>query len=126
MGKFPVKLGAAVLCGAAVLKTYTESKQHYAFNYSRRFYPASAEYPDITNYRNIMARNLNKNLYAQLRDLRTSNGFTIDDAIQTGVDNPGKLSSTGIVAGDEETYKVKKDPHLITFIDRVKNGKNRM
>ncbi len=55
-----------------------------------------------------MARNLSLNLYARLRDLRTPNGFTLDDAIQTGVDNIGKFTYTGIVAGDEESYEVKR------------------
>ncbi len=48
-------------------------------------------------------------LYAKLRDLRTPNGFTIDDVIQTGVDNVGKFSTTGCVAGDEESYKVFRE-----------------
>ena len=39
-------------------------------------------------------------------------GFTIDDAIQTGVDNIGQFSHTGIVAGDEESYEVNKYIHL--------------
>ena len=108
LSKFPLKTCAVLVGGAAGFEIYNElnSKPHFAFNYSRRFYPASAEYPDIARHKNIMARNLSKSLYAKMRDLRTSNGFSIDDAIQTGVDNPGRLSSTGVVAGDEETYKV--------------------
>ena len=77
-----------------------------AFNYSRKLYPASAEYPDLSKNHNIMSRHLTANLYAKLRDLRTTNGYTVDDAIQTGVDNVGKFSSTGLVAGDEESYQV--------------------
>ena len=77
------------------------------YNYSRRYYPASSEYPELKRNRNIMARNLTPQLYAKLRDLRTPNGFTVDDAIQTGVDNIGKFSLTGIVAGDEESYQVR-------------------
>ena len=38
-------------------------------------------------------------------------GFTIDDVIQTGVDNPGHpfIMTVGCVAGDEESYEVFKD-----------------
>ena len=108
--KIPIKLCAAVVCSAVVFKNFKETQpiEHHAtgYNYSRRYYPASSEYPDLTKNRSIMARNLTQNLYAKLRDLRTPNGFNVDNAIQTGVDNIGSFSYTGIVAGDEETYEV--------------------
>ena len=89
--KFPIKLCAAVAFGTVVLKNFTESspslKAQYASNYSRKYYPASSEYPEVKKNRNIMSRNLTENVYAKLRDLRTPNGFTIDDAIQTGLSN---------------------------------------
>ena len=52
-------------------------------------------------------------MYAKLRDRITSSGYTIDDAIQVGVDNPGVPSRQyfGVSAGDEESYKVKSLPH---------------
>ena len=42
---------------------------------------------------------------------KTPSGFTLDMAIQTGVDNPGHpfISTVGVVAGDEESYEVFKD-----------------
>lgn len=110
--KRSLKLCTAILCGSLVYRNAFSppfESIHFAssgYNYSRRFYPASSEYPDISKNRNIMARNLNKRIYAKLRDYRTSNGFTIDDAIQTGVDNVGNFSSSGCIAGDEETYGV--------------------
>ena len=108
--KFPMKLCAASVCGAVVLKSFVESNRETTltagYNYSRKFYPASSEYPDLSRNRSIMARNLTQGLYAKLRDQRTRLGFNIDDAIQTGVDNIGTFSFTGIVAGDEETYEV--------------------
>jgi len=58
-----------------------------------------------------MADQLTPSLYAQLRDKETPNGFTLDQCIQTGVDNPGNKfygKKTGLVAGDEETYDVFK------------------
>ena len=50
-------------------------------------------------------------LYAKLRDRKTPRGFTLDAAIQTGVDNPGHpfIKTVGMVAGDEESYDVFAD-----------------
>lgn len=33
---------------------------------------------------------LTKEIYSKLRSKSTPSGFTLDDVIQTGVDNPGK------------------------------------
>lgn len=55
-----------------------------------------------------MASNLTPAIYAKLCDKATPNGFTLDQAIQTGVDNPGHpfIKTVGMVAGDEESYEV--------------------
>lgn len=55
-----------------------------------------------------MASNLTPGVYAALCDKATPNGFTLDQAIQTGVDNPGHpfIKTVGLVAGDEESYEV--------------------
>lgn len=55
-----------------------------------------------------MASHLTPAIYAQLCDKATPNGFTLDQAIQTGVDNPGHpfIKTVGMVAGDEESYEV--------------------
>lgn len=55
-----------------------------------------------------MASNLTPAVYAALCDRSTPNGFTLDQAIQTGVDNPGHpfIKTVGLVAGDEESYEV--------------------
>ncbi|XP_038844406.1 creatine kinase M-type-like [Salvelinus namaycush] len=57
-----------------------------------------------------MAKVLTKDMYAKLRGKKTSSGFTQDDVIQTGVDNPGHpfIMTVGCVAGDEESYEVFK------------------
>ena len=57
-----------------------------------------------------MAKCLTREIYANLRDLATPSGFTLDNVIQTGVDNPGHpfIMTVGAVAGDEETYEVFK------------------
>ncbi|XP_071217795.1 creatine kinase M-type-like [Salvelinus alpinus] len=69
------------------------------------------EYPDLTKHNNHMAKVLTKDMYAKLRGKKTSSGFTQDDVIQTGVDNPGHsfIMTVGCVAGDEESYEVFKD-----------------
>lgn len=40
----------------------------------------------------------------------TPNGYTLDQCIQTGVDNPGHpfIKTVGMVAGDEESYEVRR------------------
>ena len=47
-------------------------------------------------------------MYSRLRDLKTPKGWTLDQCIQTGVDNPGHpfIKTVGMVAGDEESYEV--------------------
>lgn len=64
------------------------------------------DFPDLSKHNNHMADVLTKEMYAKLRDVVTKNGFTFDQAIQTGVDNPGHpfIMTVGCVAGDEESY----------------------
>ncbi len=52
--------------------------------------PAEEEYPDLTQHNNHMTKFLTLDMYKRLRQRCTPNGFTIDNIIQTGVDNPGK------------------------------------
>ncbi|TMS12022.1 Creatine kinase B-type [Larimichthys crocea] len=74
-------------------------------------YSSEQEYPDLSQHNNHMAKVLTPEMYANLRDKETPSGFTLDDVIQTGVDNPGHpfIMTVGCVAGDEETYEVFKD-----------------
>merc|ERR1712024_360188 len=69
-------------------------------------------------HNNWMAKVLTKNpdMYQKYRDVKTPNGYTFDQCIQTGVDNPGHpfIMTVGCVAGDEETYDTFKD-----FMDEV-------
>lgn len=75
----------------------------------------SAEYPDLRKHNNCMASNLTPGIYAKLCDKSTPNGWTLDQCIQTGVDNPGHpfIKTVGIVAGDEETYEVSGSQSLV-------------
>uniref|UniRef100_UPI00358E3E6B creatine kinase B-type-like n=1 Tax=Myxine glutinosa TaxID=7769 RepID=UPI00358E3E6B len=69
------------------------------------------EYPDLSTHNNHMARLLTRELYGKLRERQTPNGVSLDDIIQTGVDNPGHpfIMTVGCVAGDEESYDVFKE-----------------
>merc|ERR1739838_1125154 len=69
------------------------------------------DYPDFSQHNNHMANLLTKETYSKLRDLKTPSGFKLDQAIQTGVDNPGHpfIMTVGCVAGDEESYDVFAD-----------------
>lgn len=46
-------------------------------------------YPDLSLHNNHMAKALTKEVYDLLKNRVTPNGFTLDNVIQTGVDNPG-------------------------------------
>ncbi|KAG7493366.1 creatine kinase B-type isoform X1 [Solea senegalensis] len=72
---------------------------------------AEEEFPDLSQHNNHMAKVLTLDMYKNLRERATPNGFTIDKVIQTGVDNPGHpfIMTVGCVAGDEETYEVFKE-----------------
>ncbi|XP_045416080.1 creatine kinase B-type isoform X1 [Lemur catta] len=74
-------------------------------------FAAEDEFPDLSGHNNHMAKVLTLELYAELRAKSTPSGFTLDDVIQTGVDNPGHpfIMTVGCVAGDEESYEVFKD-----------------
>ncbi|CAN0113949.1 unnamed protein product [Bubo scandiacus] len=73
--------------------------------------PPDEEYPDLSTHNNHMAKVLTLDLYKKLRERVTPSGFTLDDVIQTGVDNPGHpfIMTVGCVAGDEESYDVFKE-----------------
>lgn len=69
---------------------------------------ALANYPSLWNHSNLMAKHLTPDLYAKLLSFQTPSGFTLDQAIQPGVDNPSHphICVSGIIAGDEESYRV--------------------
>lgn len=59
-------------------------------------FPAEDEFPDLSGHNNHMAKVLTPELYAELRAKSTPSGFTLDDVIQTGVDNPGMRIRVGV------------------------------
>ena len=64
---------------------------------------AEDNFPDLSRHNNWMSRCLTREMYNQLKSLKTPSGYTLDKAIQTGVDNPGHpfIMTVGCVAGDE-------------------------
>ena len=86
-----------------------------------KIFSATDEYPDLENHHSHMAHCLTEELYRRMRELETTSGFTIDDAIQPGVDQPGDpyRMAVGCVAGDEESYEVFKE-----FFDQVIEAKH--
>ena len=72
-----------------------------------------SNFPDLSQHNNWMSRCLTKEIYDRLSVLKTPTGFTLDQAIQTGVDNPRHpyvfTRTPGCVAGDEESYEVFAD-----------------
>lgn len=71
-------------------------------NTQKLCFPAEDEFPDLSSHNNHMAKVLTPELYAKLRAKCMPSGFTLDDTIQTGVDNPGHpyIMTVGAVAGD--------------------------
>jgi len=74
-------------------------------------YKAEEDFPDFSKHNNHMANCMTKEIYAKLRDKCTPGGYTLDNAIQTGVDNPGHphIMTVGMTLGDEETYETFKE-----------------
>merc|ERR1711871_987371 len=66
-----------------------------------------AAVPKWTNHRSLMSKVLSPELFDSLKDAKTSAGYTLSNAIQTGVETPHL--GVGATAGDEECYEVFKD-----------------
>ena len=60
-------------------------------------YSSDQEFPDLTKHNNHMAKILTPAMYELLRKRQTPSGFTLDDVIQTGIDNPGKKETSSRV-----------------------------
>ncbi|KAG1957065.1 creatine kinase S-type, mitochondrial isoform X2 [Pimephales promelas] len=97
-------LGAGTLVSSYV--TMTESR--ISAGEKKKLYPPSADFPDLRKHNNCMAAALTPSIYGRLRDKLTPNNWSLDQCIQTGVDNPGHpfIKTVGMVAGDEESYEV--------------------
>lgn len=79
-------------------------------------YTSEQEYPDLSKHNNHMAKILTPAMYERLRSKQTPSGFTLDDVIQTGVDNPGKNTS-GLSA--EQPSVLSDPPGLMAGLRRL-------
>ena len=71
--------------------------------------PPVSNYPDLSAHQNLMSRFLTRDMYDRLSKLKTTAGFTLDQVIQSGVDNPSHphiRDIPGCIAGDEDSYRV--------------------
>jgi len=86
-------------------------------------YSPDKDFPNFSKHNNWMSKCLSKEMYAELRDRCTPSGYTFDNAIQTGVDNPGHphIMTVGCTLGDEETYETFK-PLFDAVIENRHNG----
>lgn len=89
------------------------------------------DYPHFTSeYKSLMAKYLTKDIFNELKELKTANGYTLFDAINSGMKNPD--SGIGIYAGDEESYtlfaplfdKIIEDYHGFSKSDMHKSNLN--
>nr|Q9XY07.1 RecName: Full=Arginine kinase; Short=AK [Apostichopus japonicus]BAA76385.1 arginine kinase [Apostichopus japonicus] len=76
-------------------------------NLNQKKYPAKDDFPNFEGHKSLLSKYLTADMYAKLRDVATPSGYTLDRAIQNGVDNPD--FHLGLLAGDEETYTVFAD-----------------
>ena len=88
--------------------------------------------------KSLMCKYFTKDIFEELKDKKTKNGFTLLQAINSGLKNPD--SSIGVYAGDEESYSLfdklfdpvieeyhgfkKEDTHKSDFELEKFNGKN--
>ncbi len=62
------------------------------------------KYPNFTEEnKSLMAKHLTKDVFEKLNSIKTKNGFSLEDVIKSGLENPD--SSIGAYAGDSESYK---------------------
>ncbi len=62
-------------------------------------------YPDFpSDCRSMLCRFLTPEVFDTLKEKQTANGYTLEQAIRSGVDNPD--SSIGVYAGDTESYQL--------------------
>jgi len=82
-----------------------------------------SSFPDLSKHNNWMAKCLTPEVYELIKDRKTAATLTLDDILQTGVDNPGHpfIYTVGAVAGDEESYETFREL-LDPIIDGRHNG----
>jgi len=86
-------------------------------------FQADQDFPNFSKHNNWLSKCMTKEMYEKLREKCTPNGYTLDMAIQTGVDNPGHpfIMTVGATLGDEESYETFK-PLFDAIIAKRHNG----
>ena len=88
-------------------------------------------YPNFTTeHKSLMRKYLTKDVFEELKDKKTLNNFTLENAINSGVQNPD--SGIGAYVGDQESYtvfaslfdKIIEDYHGFTKDDTHKSNLN--
>lgn len=87
-----------------------------------------ANYPALWNHRNLMAKHLTPEIYVRLSVRTTAGGFSLDQAVQSGVDCPGDphCVSVGFVAGEEESYTLFAELFLPIIEERHNCSKKKV
>lgn len=62
---------------------------------------------------------LTKEIYGKLRGKSTPSGFTVDDVIQTGVDNPGKKEPDNSTETNSHQQRVVTNFITLPFAPKV-------
>jgi creatine kinase len=106
--KVPELVNNAVI---ALVDVQPKDPKRFLANYILEQQGDDPGFPDLTKHSNWMSKCLTPEIYNRLKNKRTSSGFTLDNIIQTGVDNPGHpfIVTVGAVAGDEDSYEVFAD-----------------
>ncbi|PFX33857.1 creatine kinase B-type-like isoform X1 [Stylophora pistillata] len=102
-----VALGCGVYVAREVYIMYFGEKPWDRKQHGYERYPPRGNFPDLRLHNNMMANHLTPDLYESLRFINTPCGFTLDQAIQVGVDNLGVpwQRASGIIAGDSYSYE---------------------
>ena len=77
------------------------------------------EYPAFYNHKSMMAAVLSPDLFAELKDVQTTKGYTLSNVILTGVVNPHLR--VGCTAGCEESWEKFKDL-FYPIVKKIHNG----
>ena len=93
----------ASACHLTPSLTSGDSKDTADFKYTT--YPARPAF--TPEHKSLMAKFLTPEMWEKLKDKKTAMGYTLSNAIQTGVDTPHL--GVGITAGDEESWETFKD-----------------
>nr|BAS02800.1 arginine kinase 1 [Tropiometra macrodiscus] len=73
-------------------------------NLMQKNFDPKEDFPNFQGHHSLLSKYLTEDMYCRLRDTETESGYTLDKAIQNGVDNSD--FHLGLLAGDEETYSV--------------------